>query len=74
MKGNTNIVPDRLSRQPDYLHAMTITTTVPELLDHLYVTQEQETALQKNWLLAHSTHPDYTIIHNLTGEFLTFMA
>ena len=49
---------------------MTTTTTVPELLDRLCVTQEHNTALQKYWLLARSTHPDYSIIHNSTGEFL----
>ena len=72
MKGNANIVPDRLSQWPDYLHVMTTTTTVPELLDCLCVTQEHDTALRKYWLLAHSTHPDYSIVHNSTGEFLTF--
>ena len=72
MKGNANIVPDRLSQWPDYLHALTTTTTVPELLDCLCVAQEHDTTLQKYWLLAHSTHADYGIIHNSIGEFLTF--
>ena len=49
-----------------------MTITVPELLDHLCVTQEHNTSLQKYWLLAHSTHADYGIIHNLIGEFLAF--
>ena len=51
---------------------MTMTRTVPELLDCLCITQEHNTALRKYWLLARSTHPDYSIIHNSTGEFLTF--
>ena len=71
MKGNINIVPDRLSRWPDYLHMMTTTTTVAETLDRLRVAQEHDIALQKYWLLACSTHPDYSIVHNSTGEFLT---
>ena len=71
-KGNANIVPDRLSRWPDYLHTITMTMTVPELLDCLCVAQEHDTALQKYWLLARSTHPDYSIIYNSTGEFLIF--
>ena len=28
--------------------------------------------LQKYWRLTFSTHADYSIIHNLMGEFLTF--
>ena len=35
-------------------------------------TRIHDTALQKYWLLACNTHPDYSIIHNSTGEFLTF--
>ena len=67
-----NIVPDRLSQWPDYLHAMTMTTTVPELLDCLCVAQEHDTALQKYWFLACSTHLDYSIVYNSTREFLNF--
>ena len=59
-----NIVPDHLSLWPDFLHVITMTTIVPELLDCLCVTQEHETPLQKYWLLARSIHPDYSIIHN----------
>ena len=68
-----NIVPDRLSQWPDYLHVITTTMPVPELLDHLCVTQENDTALRKYWLLACSTHPDYSVVHNSAREFLTFM-
>ena len=60
-----------MSQQPDYLYALTMTTTGPKLLDHLYVTQEHDTTLQKYWLLARGTHADYSIVHNSTGEFLT---
>ena len=49
-----------------------MTTTVLELLDCLCVTQEYETTLGKNWLLAHSIHADYNIVHNFLGEFLAF--
>ena len=28
--------------------------------------------LQKYWILAHSIHADYCIVHNLMGVFLTF--
>ena len=51
---------------------MTITMTVPELLDCLHVTWEQDIVLKKYWLLAYSTHPDYSIIYNLTEEFFPF--
>ena len=61
-----------MPRWPDYLHVLTMTTTVSELLDHLHVIQEHDTTLQKFWLLAHSTYIDYGIIHNSTVEFLTF--
>ena len=61
-----------MSQPDDYLHVMSTTTTVPELLEHLCVTQEYNTTSQKYWLLAHSTHADYGIIHNLRGEFVTF--
>ena len=67
-----NIVPDCLSQWPDYLHALTTTMTVPELLDCLCVTQEHDTTFQKYWLLAYGTHADYGIVHNSIGEFLTF--
>ena len=49
-----------------------MTATVPELLDCLCVTQDYDTTLQKYWLLAHGTHADYSSIHILIGEFLTF--
>ena len=61
-----------MSRWPDYLNRLTTATTMPELLDHLYVTQKHDTMLQKYWLLACGTHADYSIMHNSTGEFLTF--
>ena len=51
---------------------LTMNMTVPKLLDHLYVTQKHDTTLQKCWLLACSIHADYSIVHNLIGEFLTF--
>ena len=72
MKGNANIIPDRLSQWPDYLHALTMTTIVPELLDGLRVIQEHDIILQKYWLLACGIHADYGIIHNSIGEFFTF--
>ena len=72
MKSNANIVPDRFSQLPDYLHMLTVTTTVPELLDHLCVTQEHDTILQKYWLLAHSIHADYSIIYKSIGDVLNF--
>ena len=49
-----------------------MTRKVPELLDHLRITQEYNTTLQKYWILACGTHADYGIVHNLMGEFLTF--
>ena len=49
-----------------------MTTTVPELLDCLYVAQNHDTTLQKYWLLARSTYADYSTINNLMGKFLTF--
>ena len=49
-----------------------MTATVPELLDRLRVAQDHDTALQKYWLLARSTHANYSTIHNSLGEFLTF--
>ena len=52
------MVPDRLSRWPDNLHALTTTTTVSELLDCLHVAQGHDTTLQKYWLLNHGTHAD----------------
>ena len=67
-----NVVPDRLSRRPDYLHVLTTTATVPELLDRLRVAQDHDTTLQKYWLLARGTHPDYSTVQNALGEFLTF--
>ena len=51
---------------------LTTTVTIPELLDHLYVAQDHDTTLQKYWLLAHSMHADYSTVHNMIGEFLTF--
>ena len=72
MKGNVNIIPDHLSRWPDYLHVMTMATTVPELLNYLCIAQEYDTRLQKYWLLARGTYADYSIIYNSIGEFLTF--
>ena len=51
---------------------LTKTVTVPKLLDHLHVTQEHDTMLQKYWLLAYTTHADYGIINNSIGEFLNF--
>ena len=51
---------------------MTMTTTVPELLDRLCVAYGYDTTLQKYWLLAYSTHPDNSIVQNSIGEFLTF--
>ena len=67
-----NIVPNHLSQWPDYLHALTMTATVPELLDRLRVAQEHNTTLQKYWLLACGMHADYSTVHNSLGEFLTF--
>ena len=67
-----NIVPDCLSQQPDYLYALTMTTTVLELLDYLRIAQEHDTTLQKYLLLARGTHADYGIIYNSMGKFLTF--
>ena len=49
-----------------------MTAIVPELLDHLCLAQDHDTTLQKYWLLAYSTHADYSTIHNSIGEFLTF--
>ena len=49
-----------------------MTATVPELLDHLCVAQDHNTALQENWLLARGAHADYSTVHNSLGEFLTF--
>ena len=49
-----------------------MTVTVQELLDHLCVAQNHDTTLQKYWLLACSMHADYSTVHNLIGEFLTF--
>ena len=49
-----------------------MTATVPELLDHLRVVQDHDTALQKYWLLARGMHADYSTVHNSLGEFLTF--
>ena len=66
------MVPDYLSQWSDYLHALTTTMMVPELLDHLHVTQEYETTLGKYWLLVCSIHADYNIVHNLIGKFFTF--
>ena len=54
------------------MHALTTTTTVPELLDCLRVAQEHDTILQKYWQLAHGTHLDYGIVYNPIGEFFTF--
>ena len=51
---------------------LTMTATVPELLDHLCVTQDDNTTLQKYCLLAHSMHADYSTMHNSIGEFFTF--
>ena len=51
---------------------ITMTMTVPELLDRLCVAQEHNTVLRKYWLLARGTHPNYSIVHNSTGELLTF--
>ena len=51
---------------------LTMTTTILKLLDYLHITQEHDTTLQKYWLLAQGTHIDYSITHNLMGEFLTF--
>ena len=48
-----------------------MTTIAPEFLDHLCIAQEHDTALQKYWLLARSTHVDYGIVHNSMGEYLT---
>ena len=67
-----NIVPDCLSQWPDYLHILTMITTVPELLDFLYITQEHDTMLRKYLLLACDIHADYSIIHNSIGKSLTF--
>ena len=41
--------------------------TVPELLDHLHITQNHDTTLQKYWLLACGTHADYSTIYNSMG-------
>ena len=49
-----------------------MTTIVLEVLGHLRVTQEHDTTLQKYWLLAFSTHAEYSIVYNSIGEFLTF--
>ena len=51
---------------------LTTTTTITELLDHLHVTQEYDTTLQKYWLLARVIHANYSIVNNSIGEFLTF--
>ena len=49
-----------------------MTTTVPGLLDCLYVANKHKTMLQKYWLLACSIHADYSIVHNSIGEFLKY--
>ena len=49
-----------------------MTATVPELLDCLHIAQDHDTSLQKYWLLAHSTHVDYSTVYNSIGEFYTF--
>ena len=51
---------------------LTMSTIVPELQDCLCIAQEHDTTLGKYWLLARSTHTNYTIVHNFVGEFLTF--
>ena len=51
---------------------LTMTATVPELLDCLHAAQNHDTTLQKYWLLAHGMHADYSTVHNSLGEFLTF--
>ena len=48
------------------------TATVLELVDCLHVAQDHSTAPQKYWLLARGMHVDYSTVHNLIGEFLTF--
>ena len=53
----------------DYLHALTMTTIVPELLGYLHLTREHNTMLRKYWLLAHSIHADYNILQNSIDNF-----
>ena len=61
-----------MSQWPDYLHVLTITTIVLELLDYLCIAQEHNITLEKFWLLDQGIHADFSIIHNLIDEFLTF--
>ena len=61
-----------MSQCPDYLHALTLSMMVPELLDCLCITQEHDTMIGKYWLLACSIHADHNMVYNFIGEFLTF--
>ena len=66
------MVPDHFSQQPDYLHALTTTTMVPEFLDCLCITKEHDTMLGRYLLLACSIHADYNIVYDSIGEFFAF--
>ena len=65
------MVPNSLSYRPNYLHALTISDAMPELLDSLCIAQEHETIFGRCWQLAKGINPDNNVVKNLLGELLT---
>ena len=67
-----NILPDAISRCPDFLSSMTTDTAMSNFLDQIRLGQEHDSSLGRYWHYAYSQHTDYNVLTNDLGDFLTY--